>query len=225
MSKLVLGYANYGPVDGVGPFDLIFDYGVSLANKSNLDGIDGIVLWGGEDISPSLYNSKPISNSGPTKPSRRDLFEWELISMAVRSKIPIIGVCRGAQMLCAFAGGKLVQHVSGHSGAGWHEVNTFDNKILSTTSCHHQMMYPYEVPHKLLAWCEEPLSRVYQPDNTLESSHYEKKVFKEPEVVYFSKINGFGVQGHPEWQKGSKFNDWLLDQIVNHCFNKEVECT
>jgi gamma-glutamyl-gamma-aminobutyrate hydrolase PuuD len=221
VKNLTLGYCDHGPQ--MGPFSELFGAGVRLMSKQNLDGIDAVLLWGGEDISPSLYGEKSIPGSGPKHPSSRDLFEWEVLKQAQKKGIPVIGVCRGAQMMCAFVGGKLIQNVSGHGGGTDHDVDTYDNKVFLSTSYHHQMMYPYEVEHELLAWSTEHKSRVYQPADTHHAAAYEKRLQKEPEAVYFPQLKGFAVQGHPEWQSRSSYTFWCLEQIKEKCL-KEFIC-
>lgn len=224
--KTVLGYAEQGPYGGIGPFSAIFDGGVRLLYEKDLSNIAAVILWGGSDISPSLYDEKAFSNSGPTHPTERDLFEWELCRQAVEQDIPIIGVCRGAQLLCAFAGGKLIQNVTGHHGE--HDIICNTGEIFEVSSSHHQMLYPFDIPHEMLAWGSKKLSKVYQPKGAL-SDNMEKPSYVEPEVVYFPEINGFGIQCHPEWHNshtsnrpndGVAFNKWVMTAIIDKCFNK-----
>jgi putative glutamine amidotransferase len=215
-----VGYAPSGaPSDGMGPFGALFNSAVNLARVSSLQGLDAVILWGGADISPSLYDEQPYGYSGPHRPSSRDTFEWSIIAHALEAKIPIIGICRGAQMLCAYAGGKLVQDVTNHHAT--HPIITNTGERFLTSSCHHQMMVPWEIDHELIAWSEKHQSTHYHPPEHPAYSTLEKHIDKEPEVVYFPKLNGFGVQGHPEWHsdvQGQRFNTWMLDVIMNKCF-------
>ena len=228
MSSLVMGYSAFGAPsrgEGLGPFRALASKAVNLNKAKNIDEIDALVLWGGEDISPSLYNEKPIANSGPPKPSARDMFEWQLIKDAVEKNIPIIGICRGAQLACAYAGGKLIQHVSGH-GTGWHDVETYDNLKLSTTSAHHQMLWIEGVEHELLAWSKWRNSSQYLPYD----ADYCRKMtnnltIKEPEVVWFSQINCLAIQGHPEGHgEDDEFNNWCIEQFEFFCANQAKAC-
>jgi gamma-glutamyl-gamma-aminobutyrate hydrolase PuuD len=153
-----------------------------------------LVLWGGEDISPSLYGEKPNKHTWATDSlGNRDEIEVKLALRAIEMGIPIIGICRGAQLMCALSGGKLVQHVTNHSN-GNHKIITKDNKELSTSSLHHQMMYPFNVPHELIAKSKLNLSNKY-----LGEEEKEINVEYEPEIVYFPTTKSLAIQGHPEY--------------------------
>lgn len=76
-----------------------------------LDLCDGLVLAGGRDIDPRFYNHSPHEKLKNTEPAR-DVFELELIKKALSRKIPILGMCRGIQILNVALGGTMVQDVS-----------------------------------------------------------------------------------------------------------------
>lgn len=220
--NLVVGYSPFShPLnDGMGPFGALFNKSVDLKNVDSLKGIDAVLLWGGEDISPMLYAEERYINSGPEWPSSRDLFELELCREAHKAGKPIIGVCRGAQFICVFAGGKLIQHVSGHSTG--HMINTYDKQRFHVTSSHHQMLYPFDVQHEMLATSEDKLSSVYK--GIPNEKEFKEGELPEPEVVYFPEVNGFAIQCHPEWHlMAHPFNVWAMDQIKLNCFCAEIE--
>ena len=123
----------------------------------------------------------------------------------------MIGVCRGAQLMTAFAGGRLIQHVTGHHAP--HGMVTSDGEVLSTTSCHHQMMYPWEVEHELLAWSVENRSNVYLDGGN--KIIKEMADFREPEVVFYPQLDGVAIQGHPEWSVGSTFAEYCNSLITD----------
>lgn len=215
-----VGYAPIGApaYDGIGPFRALFSSSVSLRSAPNLDDLDAIILWGGADISPSLYDEPRFSNSGPDEPSPRDLFEWSLIREAELKGIPIIGICRGAQLMCAYVGGKLVQDVNNHTGSG-HGITTNTGEHFFVTSCHHQMMYPFDVEHELIAWSTKHQATKYNPPDRLYCQEMEKHIYKEPEIVFFPEIKGYGIQCHPEWHtEDDPFNAWIMKDIINKCF-------
>lgn len=200
--ELILGFAPDGNGESIFPFDDVFAYKQNMAT-GNFDLIDVFVLWGGTDIHPSLYNCKPhMLNGAPNQPSKRDIFEWKAIQTCIAKNIPIIGVCRGAQMLCAAAGGKLIQHVNGHA-RGDHRMVTKDGLSMLTTSAHHQMMDLEGTTHELIAWADGCLSNVYYGESSRTPEHIVDKVakgkFVEPEIVYFPTLNALAIQGHPEW--------------------------
>ena len=226
MKSKVLGYC---PGTGVSdPFTEMFPDGVmNLASRdADVSKCAAIVLWGGEDISPSLYDQKVGGAHALDKPSKRDIFEWEMMREAVANKIPIIGVCRGAQIATAFAGGSLVQHVTFHS-AGDHEITTFDNIKFNTNSYHHQMMNPYDMDDKdyqLIGWSSTPQSKVYVGEDELDNDVKLKdgtlfRNMKEPEIVFYPKIRAFCVQGHPEWMhKDNAMNTYIKNALNNLFF-------
>ena len=165
-----------------------------------------VVVWGGADINPNLYNH-PTSKTTYCYNARDDL-EWKSMQRAIKMGIPIIGVCRGAQMLCAAAGGFLIQDVTNHAGYG-HTITTPDGSVISVNSIHHQMMAGLErVDHELLAWSTENRSTHYTWKNDL--TYPTPAGFKEPEMVWFPRIKGMAVQWHPEAMK----EDCLATQYI-----------
>jgi putative glutamine amidotransferase len=166
---------------------------VTVKSPDELKEGDCLIVWGGEDISPSLYGRKAGEYTHASdKPSYRDVIEWELMKCAKVLGIPIIGVCRGAQMLTALEGGYLIQHVTGHGGT--HEVETVDHVCFHTNSIHHQMMVPPKdkTKYEMVAWMPKPLSKVYIDVDD------EVSVDVEPEFIYYPNVKGFAIQWHPE---------------------------
>ena len=72
--------------------------------------VDGLCIPGGPDIHPSLYGHEPHQQLGPTD-AELDAFERALVVEAVERGIPLLGICRGAQMINVAAGGTLHQHL------------------------------------------------------------------------------------------------------------------
>ena len=63
-----------------------------------LDRVDGVCLPGGPDVQPSVYGQEPHPELGPTEP-RVDAVELALVRAADRRNLPILGICRGMQVL------------------------------------------------------------------------------------------------------------------------------
>ena len=82
-----------------------------------LDRIDALLLSGGNDIDPAFYGQPPHPQTSGIRPER-DRFEIALARAALERRTPVLGVCRGMQLLNIVRGGDLVQHlpdVVGHS--------------------------------------------------------------------------------------------------------------
>ncbi len=78
------------------------------AAEALLGGMDGLLLSGGSDLHPGYYGEEPLPELGVTVPER-DAFEMALLEHALRRQIPILGICRGMQVLNVALGGTLYQ--------------------------------------------------------------------------------------------------------------------
>ncbi|MEI6055062.1 MAG: gamma-glutamyl-gamma-aminobutyrate hydrolase family protein [Lentisphaerota bacterium] len=70
--------------------------------------VDGLILTGGDDINPLLYGEEPHIKLRNVIP-QRDIFEYELLKYAQKRKTPVLGICRGHQLINTFFGGSLYQ--------------------------------------------------------------------------------------------------------------------
>ncbi len=82
-----------------------------------LERLDGLVLSGGADIDPSRYGEHADPDLGEVEPDR-DAWELALLDAAASLGLPVLGVCRGLQLLNVASGGTLHQHVELDEGAG-----------------------------------------------------------------------------------------------------------
>ncbi|MFH9431795.1 gamma-glutamyl-gamma-aminobutyrate hydrolase family protein [Streptomyces sp. NPDC017615] len=78
--------------------------------------LDGVVIAGGPDIDPARYGAARTPRCGPPAPER-DAWELALIEAALAARVPLLGICRGMQLLNVALGGTLVQHLDGHAEA------------------------------------------------------------------------------------------------------------
>jgi hypothetical protein len=217
---------HYG--DDISPFDQLFNNKVNLlAGGDQFKKCQAIVIWGGTDIHPSIYGHKAHRKSqvyNDREPSHRDQMEWHAMREAKKAGCLIIGVCRGAQMLCAFAGGSLYQDVSGHESG--HQLKSYDGRIMFAQAMHHQMMNLDNTKYDLLAWPESPHPTNATTSRTALSRYYEREDYGqsqpgahlltgvEPEIVWFPEVNGFAVQAHPEWgNPQGEFQKFCLEEI------------
>jgi putative glutamine amidotransferase len=204
-------YPSYYPFDEM---ELFSDYAAAMKPEELEEG-GCLVVWGGGDISPSLYKKEVSKYTGASAIlSHRDYVEWNLMKRAKELEMPIIGICRGAQMLCALAGGFLIQDVTNHTRS--HAVETEDGKKFIVSSLHHQMLCPFEVDHKLIAWSANRLSDHYMDVNE------SVEMATEPEFVWFPQNKGIAIQWHPEFMPvSSHANEYVKKSIEKLVFNKE----
>ncbi|MFF5845385.1 gamma-glutamyl-gamma-aminobutyrate hydrolase family protein [Streptomyces massasporeus] len=78
--------------------------------------LDGLVIAGGPDVEPVRYGAEREPRTGPPAPER-DAWELALIEAALAARVPLLGICRGMQLLNVALGGTLVQHIDGHAEA------------------------------------------------------------------------------------------------------------
>ncbi len=172
-------------------------YDDEKALVSLLDSLDGIILSGGADIDPDYLGEEPLDCVSVNP--RRDAQELMLVRLAVERQIPILGICRGIQVLAAALGGKLYQDIKTqhdrecieHSqtiarGLASHQVKVekgtllhslFGKETLAVNSFHHQGVKEVPAGFRVTALA---------PDGIIEGM----------ESVAFRPI--MGVQWHPE---------------------------
>jgi putative glutamine amidotransferase len=140
-----------------------------------LDRVDGVCLPGGPDLQPSVYGEEPHPKLGPTEP-RVDAVELALVRAADRHNLPILGICRGMQLLNVARGGTLHQHLPdvigdrlqhrqpAHGSITTHRVETAPNSRLryalggpklEVNSFHHQAVHVLGTNLAATAWAED----------------------------------------------------------------------
>jgi putative glutamine amidotransferase len=121
------------------------------------DNCNGLILTGGTDVYPGLYNDLDDINTDGVYTPGRDSYEIELIENALKSKKPILGICRGNQLLNVYFKGNLISDLEKEKGVNhsrisdnrikYHEVNVIPGSMLAQivkeniakiTSTHHQ---------------------------------------------------------------------------------------
>ncbi|HEY5148350.1 MAG TPA: gamma-glutamyl-gamma-aminobutyrate hydrolase family protein [Mycobacterium sp.] len=95
-----------------------------------LDRLDGLIITGGKDVDPAAYGHDPHPTTD--EPARdRDAWEFALLAGALRRHMPVLGICRGAQVLNVALGGTLHQHLPDVLGHTRHQQG---NAVFSTST-------------------------------------------------------------------------------------------
>ncbi|MEP7047229.1 MAG: gamma-glutamyl-gamma-aminobutyrate hydrolase family protein [Ilumatobacteraceae bacterium] len=146
--------------------------------------LDGLVMTGGADPDPSLYGEVPHSELGEIEPAR-DAWELGLIRAALDRQLPMLCVCRGAQLLNIALGGTLVQH-----------LDEADTHALWTTSRTDRC-------HVVQVSAGSRLASLYGPSFSTNSLHHQAVGRPGDGVIVTGTaedgvIEGFEVDGRPE---------------------------
>lgn len=102
---------NLAAIEKAGGIPLVLSY-LSKAQdiKQIVEKIDGLYLTGGDDIDPKYFNEDPHPNIGAFNP-KRDALEMKITKLMLTKNKPILGVCKGTQMLNLAAGGDMYQDI------------------------------------------------------------------------------------------------------------------
>jgi putative glutamine amidotransferase len=179
-----------------------------------LDLVDGLILAGGADIDPETYGATRHSETRHTVPER-DAFELALAKRALERDIPMLGVCRGMQMMNVATGGTLLQHLPESHGHHEHRrtPGTFDGAdhdvrlnadslaaratgelVHATKSHHHQGVDEIGEGFEVTGWSViDGLPEAFEaPDNRF----------------------ALGVQWHPEADERSRLIEALVEEAA-----------
>jgi putative glutamine amidotransferase len=178
--------------------------------------LDGLVVAGGADVAPERYGAARHELTGRSRPDR-DSWELALIRGALERDLPVLGVCRGMQVLAVALGGTLVQHlpdVVGHQGHcptegtfGQHLIRTAEGSVLAglvgpaadVSTHHHQAVERLPAGAIATAWAEDGTVEAIELAGPSEDSF----------IV--------GVQWHPEVRRPGDGGDALFAGFVSHC--------
>ncbi|MCT4605949.1 MAG: gamma-glutamyl-gamma-aminobutyrate hydrolase family protein [Marinisporobacter sp.] len=177
---------------------------------------DGFLFTGGEDIDPKQYGEEPYVQLGPIKPEL-DTFQLELFKAVQKLNKPILGICRGLQVINIGLGGTLFQDIESQCKDVYQHVQTGGRS--------HSI-------HKICLSEDSVLKNIFHTDNlSVNSLHHQsvKELGKELKICAVSK-DGIteaiesnmgkkiiGVQWHPEDMIDSalemnKLFDWLIKE-------------
>lgn len=179
--------------------------------------IDGLVVSGGADVDPERYGAPPHPRTAGWRPDR-DAWECALLDAADAADLPVLGVCRGMQVMAVHAGGSLDQHTPdlvdheqhspGGDAFGQIEVGTASGSRLAglvgehlTVSCHHHQSVRTHPGFTAVA---------HATDGTLEAMEAEGDRFR------------LAVQWHPETAADAGLIAGLVRAAATHAGSRPV---
>jgi gamma-glutamyl-gamma-aminobutyrate hydrolase PuuD len=171
---------------------------------------DLLLFGGGADVDPSLYGEK--TGKYTYTDLNRDKRELAIFNTFINK--PKLGICRGLQFLTVASSGSIIQHVTRHAGY----VHAIEDSSSATTflipSTHHQMVWPFDVEHKMIATAFPKRSSTYLDgsNNEIELPDY----FVESEIVFYPKTKSLGIQGHPEMSYSETLHEYLNGLITKY---------
>lgn len=165
------------------------------------DQLDGVFLAGGVDVEPAVYGEPRTHLCGMSDPAR-DAVEMTLFQWAVADKKPVLGVCRGAQMINVASGGTLFQDIA-HD-----QPKTAKHDFFPQQGYHDRGMIAHEVAvqpgtklHELIGESAAVNSMHHQGIKQLGSGLRPSAIAPDGVIEGVEGVNGqflIGVQWHPE---------------------------
>jgi putative glutamine amidotransferase len=181
-----------------------------------LDLLDGLLLAGGADIDPAAYGVEPHAETHGTVPER-DAFEVAMVRAAIERDMPVLGICRGMQLINIAFGGTLTQHLPDEVGHERHRPHpgSFDDSdhevrltegslaalaagetIHNTKSHHHQGLEAIAEPFQVTGYSliDDVVEAIEAPDRRFV----------------------LGVQWHPEADERSRVIGALIERARDY---------
>ena len=163
---------------------------------------DGLLLTGGGDVDPRLYGARPHKEVYGVSETRDEL-EWLALDTALDMNVPVMGICRGTQLMAVHNGGKLKQHITGHRG-GTHLVITEPGSVARSSTGHIKLKC-VSLHHQ----------EILDPGKGFKITG--RAIDRTVEIIESDDERCIGYQYHPEMDYGvnaaSRFAfDWLVDK-------------
>ena len=189
-------------------------YPIVIFDNIDMPHIDGMILTGGGDVNPILFGEEPILQNGEISP-KRDNFEWQLCEYKKKKKIPVLGICRGMQILALCSGGSIYQDIYTQTNTnikhiqkaprfqGTHTIDITENTILYNIAKQHSCIVNSFHHQSIKQVGEQFIVSAKSKDGLIEAIEHKTLPF------------AVGVQWHPEIM--------TKDSIQQHLFQTFIE--
>lgn len=188
MVKIAIAGTPEGAANFLSALEALGAGGRAVLEETDFSGYDGLILPGGADIDPALFGEE---NHGSGKIERdRDLRQLAILDRFVRAKKPVLGVCKGHQLLNVYFGGGICQHIPEYAAHQW----TGQDQAHGS---------------RCAAGCV--LERLYGPAFPVNSAHHQAVIHPAPgfraiqwaedgvlEAMVHETLPLLGLQWHPE---------------------------
>ncbi|KAB8291437.1 gamma-glutamyl-gamma-aminobutyrate hydrolase family protein [Bifidobacterium avesanii] len=165
---------------------------------------DGLLFSGGHDVDPSMYGEEPIAQCGRTCPER-DAMERALLDIAVNRDMPVLGVCRGLQLMNAALGGTLYQ----------------DLPTQRPKPVNHDMQPPYDEPQHRVDIVEgTPLHELLGVRSLGVNSRHHQAVRRLAQSLNVMAVSEDGLV-EAAWMPGKRFV-WGVQWHPEHAWRTDV---
>ena len=191
-----------------------------ILTRRMLDLVDGVLFSGGSDVDPMRYGQKSAGRTGPVVPERDEQETFMLDYLLNRTKKPILGICRGIQIINAALGGTLIQHIPA-AGFTSHTLSMYPRQVpshyvaIEKDSLLFQLVHTERLPvnslHHMAVDVPSPDLRVVarSEDGVIEGVELKNN----PEGRFF-----LAVQWHPEMMAfADPVQQGLIDAFVDRC--------
>ena len=224
--------AHYGLRRGLllYPIPTVDNIGTTLSEL--VEPLDGLILHGGADMCPRTYGQEPLRSEW-TGDEARDHYELALVRACIEQDRPILGICRGIQVINVFFGGTLFQDIVHcqaskriHRDAKLYEKNEHDMAIIPGSFL--ESLYPGVTSARINSVHHQAIDKLGQGLEVAARSlddHIIEAVRLTPEKDHAPYC--VGVQWHPEFQTSNDTHllppEPIVDDFANAAFEKRCQ--
>jgi len=204
-------------IEKVGGLPIIMPLSNNIDNILQMCSLcDGFLFTGGHDVNPKMYHQKPIPQCGVTCDIRDDM-EKTIFNYAIHENKPILGICRGIQLINVLCGGSLYQ----------------DLPTQYKSNINHVQKPPYNIPQHSVSIIEDtPLFKTIQKSKLNVNSYHHQAVKTLGDGLKVSAISEDGlvegiymkdkkyiqaIQWHPEFSLEDESSIKIFKSLVTSC--------